>query len=79
MSIINKNAVAYLAPTAGRRYLTIKGAAAAEARALIRQKHPTIEFDQETGESFYWRDIPRSDVMYRRLTRKIFNDFRVAQ
>ena len=72
MSEVRKVEVtAYYAPTRGRRYFTLRAACLAEARSVIEKKYPTEPFENDTGYSFYWREIPRADVMYRRLARLI--------
>lgn len=59
----------------GRRWFTPGAAINAEVKARIKRKHPSIRFDRETGEQFYWRDLPRSDVLYRRMYRLIERAF----
>lgn len=68
--------IVYLAPTAGRTYLTKRAAINAEARALIKEKHPTEEtiHDYESGHyepGFHWSELPRSDVLLRRVCRLV--------
>jgi len=40
MAIQSKPAIVYLAPTAGKRFLTKRGAIQAEARAIIKKHFP---------------------------------------
>ena len=69
-------AIVYHAPTARRRYLTKKSAVRAEARALISRKHPTEkgEYDDMgrlTYEGWHWTNLPRSDVLFRRVCKMV--------
>ena len=68
----------YYAPTAGRRYLTLRGACGAEARSIIVKKYPTELFESDTGYSFHWSELERSDVIHRRLARLILKAYRSA-
>jgi hypothetical protein len=58
----------------GRRWLTKNAALKAEAVAIIKRKYPTEHFNWETGNSFSWRDLPRSDVLLRRMVRLVAKD-----
>lgn len=74
--IITKTRTVYRAPTAGRDFLTKKSAIEAEAAALIRAKYPNESGfeDYATGHSepgFHWRELPRSDVLFRRMCRLV--------
>lgn len=68
----------YYSTRAGRRFLIKRAAIAAEARAIIEAKYPREKsyFDgngYETEEGWHWRQLERSDVLYRRLCRLIKN------
>lgn len=76
MCIRSQNATVYFSPTAKRRFLTKGAAIAAEARALISNKHPAepAEHDDSGGliySGFHWRELPRSEVLYRRVVRLV--------
>jgi hypothetical protein len=60
----------------GRRWLTLDTAVKSEAKAIIKRKHPTEPFDSETGGGFYWRELPRSDVLLRRMCRLVMAEFK---
>jgi len=68
-------ATVWLAPTARRRYLTKRAAITAEARALIKKKHPTERAEYEQGRMIYsgwhWTSLPRADVLFRRVCRLV--------
>lgn len=60
----------------GRRWLHRKTAIKAEAIAIIKRKHPsersyTSDDWQEHEPGFHWRDLPRSDVLLRRVMRLV--------
>jgi hypothetical protein len=52
----------------GRRWFTLKAAAKADAVAAIKRKHPS-EKGSDHDPGWYWREIPRSDVLLRRVSR----------
>ena len=54
-----------------RRWFSLAAAVKAEAVAKIKAKHPTERFDSETGDGFHWTELPRSDVLLRRMCRLI--------
>jgi len=66
----------FYAPTAGRHYLTKRGAAHGEAVARIKRKHPTEPCESEGGNitfsGWHWHDLKRPDVLLRRYERIIF-------
>ena len=68
-------ATVWVAPTARRRYLTKRGAVAAEARALIKKRHPTERAEYEQGHmidsGWHWTSLPRADVLFRRVCRLV--------
>ena len=71
-----KNRAVFRSTVAGKAFLTKTAAIRAEARALIRARYPTEQaYDDpaigcfETG--FHWRELHRSDVLYRRVCRLI--------
>lgn len=73
----------YRSPAAGRSYLTARAAFAAEARAVIRAKYPDEATEYDQGHVTYpgstWRDLPRSDVLYRRMSRLVRTAFENKQ
>lgn len=70
--IITKTRTAYRAPAAGRDYLTKRAAIHAEARALIKRKHPTVNGDDSDGPE-HWTEIQRANVLWRRVVRMVRN------
>lgn len=65
-------ALAYLAPTKGRRYLTKRSAVRAEARALMDRKYPAEKGDASDGYSnWHWSDDGHLQQLYERLVRLI--------
>ena len=70
-----QTATVWLAPTAGRRYLTKRSAINAEARALILAKHPTEQAERdEIGQTYpgwHWSNMPRAEVLLRRVKRLV--------
>lgn len=67
--------VVFYAPTARRHYMSKAAAVKAEARALIKQRYPTEAAERDhigqTYPGFHWMDMPRSDVLYRRVCRVV--------
>lgn len=59
----------------GRRWFTPGAAINAEVNATIKRKYPSERFEPDTGNRFHWRDLPRSDVLYRRMYRIIERAF----
>ena len=58
----------------GRRWLTLNAAVKAEAIVVIKKKHPSERGNMtypECDPGFYWRELPRSDVLLRRMCRVI--------
>lgn len=58
----------------GRRWLTFDAAVKAEAVKAIKRKHPTERENTTYPDcdlGFHWREIPRSDVMLRRMCRLV--------
>ncbi len=54
MAAIQRDVVAvYYAPTRGRRYLTARAAARAEASARLAEKYPTEHAEYENGMMYY--------------------------
>jgi hypothetical protein len=79
--MINKTtATVYVGDKSKRRYLTLNACCDAEARAIIKERYPTEKshFD-ESGRledpGFSWQQLKRSDVMYRRLAKKIKSNY----
>ena len=66
----------WVAPTARRRYLTKRAAIHAEARALIKKRHPTERshadnFGRIEDPGWHWSTLPRADVLFRRVCRLV--------
>jgi hypothetical protein len=63
----------FYSPKAGRCYLTKRAAIYAEARAIIEERYPSENAEDDTGyEGWYWKtSIPRSDVLLRRVARLV--------
>lgn len=77
-------ALVYFAPTKGRRYLTKRAAANAEARAMLESKYASeeAEFDDEgrmTYPGFHWSNEDRLKRVHERLTRLILRQFKASQ
>jgi hypothetical protein len=55
--------------------MTLRAAINAEARAIIQRKYPIEKAEYENGHMIYpgsyWRDLPNSDKLYRRMVRVI--------
>lgn len=77
--IEKRQATVYYSPTAKRRYLTLGSACKGEATAIIKKKYPTIDFERDTGAGFYWKELPRSDVLHRRLTKLVKNKYKESK
>jgi hypothetical protein len=73
----------YLAPTKGRRYMTAKSAAYAEARALLDRKYPREYPEYENGMMIYggshWSEDESNNRAYERLGRAILRKFRQSK
>jgi hypothetical protein len=65
----------YRSSRAGRHYQTKSAAIGAEARAILLEKYPTEQAEYEDGRmtypGYHWREIPRSEVLYRRVVRMV--------
>lgn len=81
LRIYSRPAVAYFAPTAGRRFLTLKGAAEAEARARVYRMFPPDPWEDETGAGFNIKyDEPvKYAMLMKRLVRAIMNQYRKSR
>ena len=83
MSITATTITVYRAPTAPRRYLSLRAACMAEARAIIKVRYPNEAPEYESGHMIYpgttWRDLPRSDVLYRRMARRVRTAFEATK
>lgn len=77
--IEKKQATVFYSPHAGRRYFTLNSACSSEAVAIIKKKYPTVDFECDTGFSFYWKELPRSDVLHRRLTKLVKNKYKESK
>jgi len=74
--IIQQESIVYYAPTKGRRYLTKRAAVLAEAKAIILNKYPVIEYDTETGEYYNieYDEPERYSKMHRRLSKQLMKE-----
>jgi hypothetical protein len=75
MSAVTKEA-AIVYRAAGRRFLTQRAAVKAAAVERIRAKYPTDkpEYTRDgapLAPGWYWTELPRSDVLLRRMCRVI--------
>jgi hypothetical protein len=65
----------YHSPRASRCFMTLRAACNAEARAILKAKYPNEGPEYHDGHMTYpgfsWHALPRSDVLYRRLARKV--------
>lgn len=73
----------YFAPSKGRRYLSARSAASAEARAMLDNKHPAepADFDGEgrcTYGGYHWSSDPLLLRVHKRLSRLILMNLRKA-
>jgi len=68
----------YLAPTAGRTYLTARAAANREAAAMLERKYPTERDDPECGGGYHWTQSPTLVKVRQRLARIILRAYRRA-
>lgn len=72
----------FLAKTSGRRYLTLRSAADAEARAMLKRKYPTERPEYENGQCYFpgyhWSSDERLVKVHARLSRMILKSFRLA-
>lgn len=70
----------YTAPTKGRRYLTARAAANAEANALLVRKYPTQQAEYEDGRMYYpgyhWTTDERLLRVHKRLARMLLRQLR---
>jgi hypothetical protein len=73
----------YRAPKAGRNYLTLRAACLGEARAIIKSRYPSEAPEYEAGHMIHpgatWHDLPRSDVLYRRMARRVRAAYEAAK
>ena len=73
MAITTEQATVYRG--GGRRWFSLRAAVKAEAQTIIKAKHPSERPEYENGMCYYpgfhWRELPRSDVLLRRLCRLI--------
>lgn len=76
-------AVAYYAPTKGRRYLTARAAAKAEASARLAMKYPTEHAEYENGmmyySGFHWSNDESLTRVYKRYARLLLRALRKEQ
>lgn len=66
----------FYAPTANRHFFTKRAAINAEAKALIKIKHPSEASESEPDIGYYspgwhWTEMRRSEVLLRRVKRMV--------
>lgn len=70
----------YLAPSKGRRYLSARSAANAEARAMLDKKYPIERPEYESGHlifaGWHWSNDPFLDRVHKRLSSLILKQAR---
>lgn len=70
--ITHRQATIYYAPTKRRHYITRRGAAKAEAAALLCRKYPTEHGTEDDGYScWHWSGDERLNRVYARLVRRL--------
>lgn len=70
----------YRAPTKGRRYLTARAAAFAEARAMLENKYPSEQAEWDVGDAgWHWSSEEQHKRTYARLARIILKRLRAAE
>jgi hypothetical protein len=70
----------YRAPTRGRRFLTAKAAAVAEAGAMLEKKYPSERPEWEVGDpGWHWSSEESHKQTHKRLTRLILRGLRAAE
>jgi hypothetical protein len=79
-----KPAVAYYAPTKGRRFFTARAAANAEASARLESKYPGEETEYDdigriTYLGYTWRDSERLVRVHKRYARLLLRALRKEQ
>jgi hypothetical protein len=81
MAVTKETATVYRG--GGRRWLTMKAAIKAEAVKRIKVKYPTERQHFRDGyledPGSHWSDLPRSDVLLRRMCRLIQASVKAAQ
>ncbi len=75
MNIEKVTTVAWYSPLTGRRYLSKTATIKATARALIKSRYPTEKQDDYYG-GWHWKNLNRSDVLYRRVCRLVKNSIK---
>lgn len=78
--IEEQTAKVYYSTEAKRRYFTKAAAIRAEARALIKERHPTEDSDHDdygrmTYQGWNWRELPNAEKLYSRVCRLIKRNF----
>lgn len=79
MAVTSEQATIYRG--GGRRWLTPQGAIRAEAVSIIKRKHPsersyTAPDMSEHDPGFHWTELPRSDVLLRRMCRLVRAEYK---
>lgn len=69
MAVTKEHATVYRG--GGRRWFGKKAAVKAEAVAIIKRKYPSERSDPECGGGFHWTELPRADVLLRRVCRLV--------
>lgn len=69
----------YLAPTKGRRYLTARAAAIAEAGAMLEKKYPSERPEWDVGDpGWHWSSSDDHKRTHKRLARIILKRLRAS-
>lgn len=72
-----ERAKVYVAPSRGRRFLTARAAARAEAAAVMVGRYPTERGDERDGySSWHWSSDERLVRVHARLTRMLLKKLR---
>lgn len=69
MAVTTEQATVYRG--GGRRWFSLRAAIKAEAIAIIKRKHPSERFDPKCGGGWHWTELPRADVLFRRMFRLV--------
>jgi hypothetical protein len=73
----------YRAPTAGRCFLTPRGAADAEASAMLKRKYPNEQPEYENGQMYFsgyhWSSDEQLKRVHKRLMRNLLRHLRTAK
>jgi len=77
--ITEETAKAWRSSRRGKRYLTKRAAINAETVEIIKARYPTEPYEADTGAGFHWRELPRANVIYRRLRRLVARAYQCGE